>query len=104
VLVRAEGRFVADYKVGGGLIVDVKKNTRFAAEWSKVNGEVWLPARVDGQGAFRALLLIAFNGNFHIDESGYRKFKATSSILPGMVEHPEEPTEPASQSPSQLPK
>lgn len=108
VLARAEGHFVSDYKVGGGLIVDVKKNTRFAAEWSKVNGEVWLPARVEGQGALRALLLISFNGSIHVDDSGYRKFKATSTILPGMVEHPEDqperPTEPVTQPPPQLPK
>jgi hypothetical protein len=108
VLARAEGHFVSDYKVGGGLIVDVKKNTRFAAEWSKVNGEVWLPARVEGQGALRALLLISFNGSIHVDDSGYRKFKATSTVLPGMVEHPEDqperPTEPVTQAPTQLPK
>ena len=104
VLARAQGHFVSDYKVGGGLIVDVKKDTRFAAEWSKVNGEVWLPARIEGQGALRALLLISFSGNIHVDESGYRKFKATSTVLPGMVEHPEEQTEPATSPPSQLPK
>jgi hypothetical protein len=90
VLARAEGHFVSDYKVGGGLIVDVKKDTRFAAEWSKINSEVWLPARLEGQGALRALLLIRFSGSIHVDESGYRKFKATSTVLPGMVEHPEE--------------
>jgi hypothetical protein len=104
VLARAEGHFVTDYKVGGGLIVDVKKDTRFAAEWSKVNGEVWLPARLEGQGALRAMLLISFSGSIHVDESGYRKFRATSTVLPSMVEHPEEETAPAPQAARPLPK
>jgi len=104
VIARAEGHFVSDYKVGGGLIVDVKKNTRFTAEWSKINGEVWLPARLEGQGALHALLVIGFSGSIHLDNSGYRKFRATSTILPGVLEHPEEQIDPVTQPAPQLPK
>ena len=49
-----------------------------------MNDEVWLPARIDGHGAARAFLLFRFNGSFREIDSDYRKFKATSTILPGM--------------------
>jgi hypothetical protein len=83
MLVRAEGHFVKDYKVGGGLVADIKKDTSFRFEQTKVNGEVWLPARIDAQGSFRALLFVSFHGSFHATESDYRKFRATATILPG---------------------
>ena len=85
VLARVEGRFISAYKVGGGLVVDVKKDTHFTFEQTKVNGEVWLPARIDAQGAFRALLFISFNGSLHVTESDYRKFRATATVLPGVT-------------------
>ena len=77
--------FISAYKVGGGLVVDVKKDTHFTFEQTKVNGEVWLPARIDAQGAFRALLFISFNGSLHVTESDYRKFRATATVLPGVT-------------------
>jgi hypothetical protein len=95
-ITRIEGRFVNAFKIGGGLVVNVKKDTAFAFEQRKVNSEVWLPASVDGKGAFRALLFYSFNGNIRILDSDYRKFKATSTILPGIstVDDPNGTTEP----------
>ena len=85
VLARVEGRFANAYKIGGGLIADIRKDTRFSMEQTKVNGEVWLPARFQGQGAARALLFFSFNGRGTIVNSDYRKFRITSTILPGMT-------------------
>ena len=89
-ITRIEGRFVNAFKIGGGLVVNIKKDTSFAFEQRKVNGEVWLPANVDAKGALRALLFYNFNGNIRVVDSDYRKFKATSTILPGIstVEDP----------------
>jgi hypothetical protein len=84
VLVKAQGHFVNNFKVGAGLVVNIQKGTNFLMEQRKVNDEVWLPATMEGQGSFRALLFVGFNGNFRIMNSDYRKFKATSTILPGM--------------------
>jgi hypothetical protein len=81
---RLEGRFLRPFKIGGGLVVNIKQDTSFAMEQRKINDEVWLPARVDGKGAARALLFISFNGSIRVVDSDYRKFKATSTILPGM--------------------
>jgi hypothetical protein len=81
---RIEGRFLRPFKIGGGLVVNIKQDTNFAMEQRKINDEVWLPARVDGKGAARAMLFISFNGSIRVVDSDYRKFKATSTILPGM--------------------
>ena len=85
MLVRVEGHFVNAFKVGGGLVVNIQKDTHFTMEQTKVNGEVWLPAHIEAQGAARALLFFNFNGSVRFDDSGYRKFRATSTILPGLT-------------------
>ena len=84
MLVKAQGHFVNSFKIGGGMVVNIQKGTSFSMEQRKVNNEVWLPAKVDGQGSARALLFFSFNGRVSAVESDYRKFKATSTILPGI--------------------
>jgi hypothetical protein len=94
VLVKAQGHFLNTFKIGGGLVADIQKGTSFSMEQRKVNDEVWLPAVFEGQGQARALLVFSFNGNVRGVESDYRKFKATSTILPGMSTVEEGGTEP----------
>jgi hypothetical protein len=84
VMVKAQGHFINTFKVGAGLVVNIQKGTNFLMEQRKINDEVWLPAMVEAQGSFRALLFVGFNGSVTIADSDYRKFKATSTILPGM--------------------
>lgn len=86
VLARVEGQFVDAFKVGGGLVVNIKKDTRFEMQQTKVNDEVWLPANITAQGAARVLLFFNFNGNVHVVFSDYRKFRATSTVLPGVTQ------------------
>ncbi len=84
MIVKLEGHFVNAFKVGGGLVVNVQKDTNFAMQMKKVNDEVWLPVEVSGHGAIRFLLVMNFRGDEQAVFSDYRKFKATSTILPGM--------------------
>ncbi len=84
VLVKAQGRFINNFKIGAGLVVNIQKGTNFSMEQRKINDEVWLPARFEGQGSFRYLLFAGINGTVRVANSDYRKFKATSTILPGM--------------------
>jgi hypothetical protein len=86
VLARVEGHFANAFKIGGGLIANIQKDTRFSMVQTKVNDEVWLPARFEGQGAARAMLFFSFNGSGQIVNSDYRKFRATSTILPGVTQ------------------
>jgi hypothetical protein len=91
VLSRVEGHFVNSFKIGGGLLADIRKDTRFSLQQTKVNGEVWLPAKIDGEGAARAMLFFSFSGNVHVTESDYRKFRTSSTLVPGFtpVESPD---------------
>jgi hypothetical protein len=84
VLVKVQGHFLNNFKIGGGLVANIQKGTSFGMEQRKVNDEVWLPAMIEGQGSARALLFFSFNGSLQAVESDYRKFKATSTILPGV--------------------
>jgi len=98
-LARAEGRVVNNFKLAGGLLADVHKGATFYEEWIKVNGEVWLPASNGARGSVRIAL---FFNQYGVDEtrySDYRKFHASSTILPGVAEVPgaaeaAEPTQP----------
>jgi len=87
-LARAEGHFVNDFKVGVGLLADVRKGATFYEEWTPVIGEVWLPASNGGRGSARVALFFNQYGVVETRYSDYRKFKASSTILPGVAEAP----------------
>jgi hypothetical protein len=81
VLVRGEGHFLNNFKIGGGLILNIHKGFSFDFRATKINGEVWLPAAVDGQGSARILLVDKVDGRFNLTTSDYRKFRASSTII-----------------------
>ncbi len=83
VLVRGQGHFLNDFKIGGGLVADIHKGTHFAFEATRVNEGVWLPAHIDGEGSLRLLLLAGFAGRFDLVTSDYRRFRTSATILPG---------------------
>jgi hypothetical protein len=80
-IAKLQGHFVDNFKLGGGLLVSIRKGTNFELEQKRVNGEVWLPARVEGRGEARAFLFFKFNGSLTVVDSDYRKFKTSSTIL-----------------------
>jgi len=84
-LARAEGHFVNDFKIAGGLLADVHKGATFYQEWTKVNGEVWLPASAGGRGSARVALFFNHYGVVEEHVSDYRKYRANSTILPGVA-------------------
>ena len=83
VLVHGDGHFLNDFKVGGGLIADVRKNSNFDFEARRVNDSVWLPATINGRGSVRLLLVAGFDGQLHLTASDYRRFRTSAHILPG---------------------
>jgi len=82
VLARAEGHFLADFKVGFGLVADVHKDFNFTMEQRKVNGEAWLPKEFDfyGKASF-GVFLERINGHTHLESGDYRKFRTSSTII-----------------------
>ena len=83
VLVRGEGHFLNDFKIGGGLVADVHKGTSFAFQATRVNDSVWLPATIHGQGSIRLMLFVGFDGRVNLETSDYRRFRTSATILPG---------------------
>ncbi len=106
VLVRGEGHFLNDFRIGGGLLADIRKGSSFQFEAKRVNDSVWLPATIDGHGSIRLLLFAGFNGRLHLVTSDYRQFRTSAKILPGqtVVDASGNPvqneTRPASQTPA----
>jgi hypothetical protein len=109
VLARVEGHFLADFKVGLGLVMDIHKDLRFTSEWLKVNDEVWLTKRITGQGKASVGVFVArVHGRSLVEMSDYRKFRTTSTIVGtngalGPDGKPIEPPEPDPKTP-EIPK
>jgi hypothetical protein len=82
-LMQLQGHFLNDFKIGGGLIADVKKDSSFHAKMTKVNSEVWLPEELGGEGKVRVLLFEGFNGRVKVVMSDYKKFRASATIVGG---------------------
>jgi hypothetical protein len=80
-ITRTEGHFVNDFKIGGGLLADIRKGTTFSLQQVRINNEVWLPARAEGHGSARVLLFFSFHGTGTAVHSDYRKFKTSSTIV-----------------------
>lgn len=82
VLARAEGHFLADFKVGLGLLADIHKDFSFTMEQRKINSEAWLPKEFDFQGRASVGVIVArVNGHTHVESTDYRKFRTSSTIL-----------------------
>jgi hypothetical protein len=81
-LVQVQGHFLKDFKIGGGLLADVKKDSNFSGRFTKVNDEAWLPAEFSGQGKIRVLLFGGFSGNIRLVATDYKKFRASVTIIP----------------------
>ena len=92
-LVRLEAQLFNDFKLGGGLVANIHKDSSFQTEFMKVNGEIWLPASISAKGSARFALFYRLNGTTNVTNFGYRRFKATSTILPEVtpVTNPEAP-------------
>ncbi len=78
---RLEGHFLNDFKLGGGMLVNIHKGLEFSVVNVRVNDEVWLPQQIDGRGEARAMLFFKINGRVTAVSSDYRRFKTDSTIV-----------------------
>ncbi len=81
ILVRGQGQFQKDFKIGGGLVADVRKGTSFDFRATRVADGIWLPAAIEGQGSLRVLLFVHLNGRMHLTTSDYKRFRASATIV-----------------------
>jgi hypothetical protein len=77
---QVEGRFLADVKLDNGNI-RIHKGTRVTIQNRRVAAGIWLLSRLDALGEGR-YFAFAIDGAGHIFAGNYRKFGATSRILP----------------------
>jgi hypothetical protein len=81
ILVRGQGHFLHDFKVGGGLVLNIHQGLNFDFTATHITNYIWLPATIDAQGSARILLFDGINGRLHLTTSDYRKFHSTSTII-----------------------
>lgn len=72
---RLEAVLFDSYKIGGGLLANLKKGASFALEQERVNDEIWLPSVADINLSVKVLLVKNINVNQIIKSYNYRKFK-----------------------------
>ena len=105
IVIAAEGHFFADFKLGAGLLADLRKGTSFDFRTTRVSDGVWLPADIRGQGTVRVLLFANFSGRLHVTTSDYRRFRTSATIVGshGAIGSDGEPVPepPSQQAPSQ---
>jgi hypothetical protein len=81
ILVRGQGHFLHDFKIGGGLVLNIHQGFSFDFSATHITGNIWLPAAIDAQGSARILLVDSINGRLHLITSDYRKFHTNSTII-----------------------
>ncbi len=81
VMTAAQGHFLSDFKVAGGLMADVRKGTSFQFTATRVGEGVWLPADIRGEGSIRFLLFANFSGRMHVTTSDYKRFRTSATIV-----------------------
>lgn len=73
-VVKVDLEAVEDVTLGWGVIGRLHKGARITLERRKVNGEVWLPARMCITGTGRSLIFRSFDIDAVTDWSDYKKF------------------------------
>lgn len=71
---RIEAVLFDSFKVGGGLLANLKKGASFTLEQERVNDEIWLPSTADINFSIKVLLVKGININQVIKSYNYRKF------------------------------
>jgi hypothetical protein len=71
---RIESFLVEDFKVGGGMVANLRKGASFSLEQQRVNDEIWLPSIIDFNVSIKLFLIKGFNFNQVIKYGDYQKF------------------------------
>ncbi len=74
-VVRIEATLADSFKIGGGLLANLKKGASFTLEQERVNDEIWLPSSIDINLSVKVMLVKGISVNQNIKSYNYRKFK-----------------------------
>ena len=75
-IARIEAVLFDSFKIGGGLLANLKKGASFTLEQERVNDEIWLPSSADINLSVKVLLVKGINVNQVVKSSNYRKFNS----------------------------
>jgi outer membrane lipoprotein-sorting protein len=81
---RVEAYLLDSFKVGGGLVANLKKGASFTLEQDRINDEIWLPSVANINLSVKVLLVRGINVNQLIKYGDYKKF--SSEIKDAKVE------------------
>ena len=81
---RLEARFDDNFRIAGGLFVNVQKGTAITAEQTPVGGGLWMPSNSEMHLAARAFLVDSIRQDMHIKDFDFQRFDTSTQhvILP----------------------
>lgn len=71
---RVEAFLMDSYKIGGGLLANLRRGASFTFEQERVNNELWLPSQTDVNLSVKVFLVKGINVNAVVKYSDYKKF------------------------------
>lgn len=80
-----EARFIDNFKVGGGLLMNLQKGSSFYFDQAPVNGELWLPTIFAGNVSARVLVFKGERQHFIETVSNYQRFKVDAEQQKSVV-------------------
>jgi hypothetical protein len=84
-LARLEAEIIDPISIGAGILAKVNKGSTVVLERRKINGEIWLPFKVQATLNAKVLLLKGFNLREASEYSEYKKFGADVELIFGEV-------------------
>ncbi|HXG84288.1 MAG TPA: hypothetical protein VNI84_09695, partial [Pyrinomonadaceae bacterium] len=86
---RVEAVLADNFKIGGGVLLNLSKGASFSLEQERVGDEIWLPSVAEVNLPLRVLLVAGFNLNNVIKTYNYRKF--TTEVKDAKVDEIKQP-------------
>ncbi len=86
---RIEAVLSDNFKIGGGILANLKKGASFVLEQERVGGEIWLPSVADINLSVKVLLVKGINVNQLIKSYNYRKF--TTEVKDSRIDEIKQP-------------
>ncbi len=75
-IARVDAALFDNFKIGGGLLANLKKGATFTLEQERVNDEIWLPSSADINLSVKVLLVKGIDINQIVKSYNYRKFNS----------------------------
>lgn len=66
--------FIDNFHIGGGLVANIQKGSRFSFDQAPVNGELWLPTGGEGTVDMRVFLVKGVRQHFIERDSDFKRF------------------------------